>query len=253
MKYIYELYIVILSYTVFSMDVNDLGRYLRSGDSTQRIKITNNINIKSSNITYFYMFRHAKTILNQQDLVQGNSIDSNVCLTSNEDVENIEYLSQIRFDKIYTNDYMRTKSTVDLITTDCFKIENTWLFNEQNLGRFEGKSKKDVIQDKEFQKMTSDPNYRIPYVEAGIDVINRFLYAIDTISSPGKTIGICTCQCAMNWFMKWATEDYKIIYQIHNLDVIPFLYDIDNKKIQLLSEMKIVSPVEALAFNLVYN
>ncbi len=253
MKYIYELYVVILSCTVFSMDINDLGGYLRSGDSIQKIKITDNINIKDNNITYFYMFRHAKTILNHQDLVQGNSIDSNVYLTSNEDIENIEYLSQINFDKIYANDYIRTQTTVNLITTDYSKIENTWLFNEQNLGRFEGKYKKDVIQDKEFQKMSSDPNYRIPYVEAGIDVINRFLYAINNISSPGKTIGICTCQCAMNWFMKWATEDYKTIYQIHNLDVIPFLYDIDNKKIQLLSEMKIVSPIDALAFNLVYN
>ena len=155
-------------------------------------------------------------------------------------------LQKIDFDYLYTGNSLRSYSTCELLQNNHSILDGAWVFREQNLGLFEGRGRSEVKADKEFRKMSVNPDYYIEGVELGRDVINRMLFGIDSVAKEGATIGICGSNCAMNWFLKWATNDYFSVYNITNLGIIPFDYDIDNKTISFPFEKKVVTPAELL-------
>ncbi|MBE6447077.1 MAG: histidine phosphatase family protein [Alphaproteobacteria bacterium] len=252
MRYIYVMGITIIWFLADAMDLSQVSlAEVRAKNRLSEIKISDQI--KGKNVTNFYIFRHAPTSLNRKGIVQGCSLDADVGVLDSNDKSNIIKLKSLGFDYLYTGNSKRSYTTCEFLRSGSAVIDGSWLFQEQNLGLFEGRNREEVKKDPEFIKMNMNPNYKIEGVETGEEVINRMLLGIELVAQPNTTIGICSSTCAMNWFLKWGISDYSsTFFSISNLDVIPFKYDIDCKTISFPFADKIViasSEVSAL-FNI---
>lgn len=162
------------------------------------------------NSTRFCLIRHAPTEANLEGIVQGKTFRKEGGIVSNEEIENeFEKLRQIHIEpETYSGTGVRYLETLKHIS-DGFSVNQTFLFDEQDLGIFEGMKKNEVFANKYFWEMTKNPCYKFKNLETGYEVLNRLLFGIDNIAESGKFIGICTSQCAINWFLKWITGNYE--------------------------------------------
>ena len=236
---------LLLNFATTALDLSKVTmKHIRDCNCFNEIKVSNHID--GQHVARFYLFRHGVTSWSFDDIVQGTSLDAEINVLTPKDAENISMLKKIDFDYLFTGNSIRSYSPCELLQNDHSILDGSWVFREQNLGLFEGRSRSEVKADKEFRKMSVNPDYYIEGVELGRDVINRMLFGIDAVAKDGETIGICGSNCAMNWFLKWATNDYFSVYNITNLGIIPFDYDIDTKTISFPFEKKVVTPAELL-------
>tara|TARA_X000000950_G_scaffold273688_1_gene357777 strand:- start:741 stop:1265 length:525 start_codon:yes stop_codon:yes gene_type:complete len=99
-------------------------------------------------VSKFFFVRHLPTEWNKSGLLQG-SINIPISKLSVEDktkiTSNIDVLRQHKFDIVLTSSLIRAQQTANEYGYKSFKIEP--LLDELNFGKYEGKSKTDLIKE----------------------------------------------------------------------------------------------------------
>lgn len=179
--------------------------------------------LKEDDVSHICLVRHAPTELSHS-VIQGRSMNPSIIVDA-QTVSQINYLEAFPWNALYSGSSTRAMETFYHVGFYIRKeVHPSFLFDEQDLGKFEGRGKKEVLRCGEFISMSSDPNYKVDGVEKGKEVLNRFLYGMSEIAKHDKLVGVCTSYCAMNWIFKWATENYKATTSVGHLDVMMFQY-----------------------------
>lgn len=212
-------------------------------DYISAVKISSE-QLDEEDVSHICLVRHAQTELSR-GIVQGQSLNPKIIIDRTA-VSKLGNLEEFPWNALYSGNSIRASGTFEsMIFYRRQKVYPSFLFNEQDLGKFEGRNRKEVIHDREFVRMSRDPNYKIEGVERGTDVLNRFLYGMSEIAKHDKFVGICTSYCAMNWIFKWATQDYKAATDIDHFDVMMFQYSPSENTYYFINQGP-MNPAEAL-------
>lgn len=222
--------------TSFCMDIKKIeDKYYPTNNYWQQVNISEDY--LKENASTFCLIRHAPTDANQKGVIQGQKLDDDI-IVDEKSQDKLNRLSRLNWTAFYSAAQSRTQATIRRMTSHGL---STYLFNEQKLGKYEGVTKKEVLSKGEFWEMSRNPYEKIPTVELGSSVLNRFLYGIDSVAGKNNELNcICSSQCAINWFSKWANSDYSRTYKVDNFDSVIFQYKKDTKECHLIT----VEPVK---------
>ncbi len=228
--------VTILVVSIFDVKATTIPESPVEIKTSSRVRpISTEEEIRTRETACFCIVRHGETTMNSARRIQGNSQEGCLILTQ-EFLEICRIYSQDRiFDAMYSGDNVRTNLTMRCLTGNlgdetCKKYPE---FNEQGLGIFEGQAAESVLSDEEFKKMLENPDYKVPEdveakksSETGSEVIERMLAGIYKIAHEhiGQKIAVCSSQCAINWFYRWASKNYDAVLRLDNLDAIVFKY-----------------------------
>ena len=237
MRFTYAITLVFAVGVSFGLEKNG---YDSHKNYWKQIEITQNVLDGDSSV--FCLMRHAQTDLNQKDIIQGQYSDSDIVIDEKTS-RNLSLLRRPHWFAFYSGTHSRTRNTSNYIAPP---VSTTYLFNVQGLGRYESMPRQEVLRMKDFWEMSKNPYADIGEVESGSSVLNRLAYGIDAVvEKDNKLIGICSSQCLINWFLKWANGDYSKTYNVENLDSVIFQYKKQNengkeiKKLRLITETPI--------------
>ena len=179
--------------------------------------------LQEEDVSRICLVRHAPTEVSHS-VIQGRSMNPSIIVDA-QSVSKINDLSALPWKALYSGSSARATETFYHVGFYIQKkVHPSFLFDEQDLGKFEGMSKKEVLHNSEFVRMSCDPSYKVDGVEKGEEVLNRFLYGMSEIAKHDKFVGVCTSYCAMNWLFKWATNNYEKTTSCDHLDVMMFQY-----------------------------
>ncbi|MES1181892.1 MAG: histidine phosphatase family protein, partial [Flavobacterium sp.] len=133
-----------------------------------------------------FLVRHAQTILNAEQVLQGQSFDSDL---SNEGIIQAELFysnfKHISFDKIYISGLRRAFDSVKRFVETKVPVEIIQELIEINWGIIEGNKFVDETKKLYLETITSwkngDYNAKIENGESAIDVAHRLKKVVDTI------------------------------------------------------------------------
>lgn len=210
-------------FNIFGLDMQVIERAYDSAKDYVSISSISKEPLQGDDVSRICLVRHALTEVSHS-VIQGRSMNPSIIVDA-EAVSKINDLGALPWKALYSGSSARAIETFQHVGFYIrLKVRPSFLFDEQDLGKFEGKGKKEILHNDEFIRMSCDPSYKVEGVEKGEEVLNRFLYGMSEVAKHDKFVGVCTSYCAMNWIFKWATKNYKTTTSVDHFDVMMFQY-----------------------------
>ncbi|EKD86170.1 MAG: hypothetical protein ACD_37C00433G0001 [uncultured bacterium] len=151
-----------------------------------------------SNLTTFYVVRHATSEWNEKGIIQGHKNPQ----LSKSGIEEAKILAKklkvIKFDFVFSSDLLRAKKTAEIIALEHkLEVQTTKLLRERHFGEFEGRPNTEyAVVNETLRKLTLEERYSFKThgIESDKEIVERLITFLRevAISNPGKKILVVT-------------------------------------------------------------
>lgn len=167
-----------------------------------------------------YVARHARSLANVQDLLQGNGGDAHLTARGREQAAALgKKLADVDFSAAYTSQLSRTKETAEGILAENHywnperPAASNYLFNDISWGQAEGMKREDAIATFGAEALDlgaiDDASYQSPIgAETKYSAVGRFRWAMQgVVNSAGKdgTNALVVAHSSIVWWIQYAT------------------------------------------------